>query len=86
MGKRDAADGGRPKVGSRLLDRTHRAENLIAWLAPLRDERRVDNLLAAEEVVELSRELLLAVVEVVNVTVLLIVNPVDGPRALRLRG
>mmetsp|Transcript_19870 Transcript_19870/g.41898 ORF Transcript_19870/g.41898 Transcript_19870/m.41898 type:complete len:270 (+) Transcript_19870:949-1758(+) len=82
--ERHAADGGGAEVGARLVDGAHRAEDLVSGLSPLRDERGVDDLLAHEELVQLARDSLLAVVQVVDESVLLIVDAVNGPGTLCL--
>mmetsp|Transcript_45822 Transcript_45822/g.144091 ORF Transcript_45822/g.144091 Transcript_45822/m.144091 type:complete len:231 (-) Transcript_45822:6-698(-) len=84
LGQRHPADRGGPEVGRALLDRRHRAEDLIAGLAPLGDERRVDDLLAHEKVVQVARDLLLLVVQVVDVPVALPMQAVNRPVRLGL--
>ena len=47
----DTAERRRPEIGPGTLDCEQRAEELVAWLPPLRDEGAVGDLFADEPVV-----------------------------------
>mmetsp|Transcript_3665 Transcript_3665/g.10592 ORF Transcript_3665/g.10592 Transcript_3665/m.10592 type:complete len:242 (-) Transcript_3665:12-737(-) len=77
-----AADGRRPEVRVPLVNGRESAEELVAWLPPLRDEGLVAELLPQEPVVQLAGDRLLLVVQLVDVARALVVDLRDPPCGL----